>query len=67
MISSLKCQIKIILLHAYLHIMFFICVKFDQMSSSGLGGVALTIYDWHSEWITIPPPPKPTLVCGVEY
>jgi hypothetical protein len=38
--------------------MFFICVKFDQMSSSGLGGVALTIYDWHSEWITIPPPTK---------
>jgi hypothetical protein len=64
MISSLECQIKIILLHAHLHILFFICVKFDQMSSSGLGGVALTIYDWHSEWITIPPKKQQPLFVG---
>jgi hypothetical protein len=39
-------------------------VKFDQMSSSGLGGVALTIYDWHSEWITIPTKKQQPLFVG---
>ena len=56
--TSLKCQIKIILRHAHLHILFFICVKFDQKSSSGLGGVALTIYDWHRQNGLLSPPPS---------
>ena len=35
-------RITIILLHAYLHVMSFLCVKFHQNPSSGLGGVTLT-------------------------
>ena len=41
-ISLSGCRTTIILLHAHLHIMSFLCVKFHQNPSSGLGGVALT-------------------------
>ena len=41
-ISLSSCRTTIILLHAHLHIMFYLCVKFHQNLSSGLGGVALT-------------------------
>jgi hypothetical protein len=43
-ISLIKRQNEIILLHAHLHVMYFICFKFDQNPECGLG-VALTRYD----------------------
>ena len=43
-ISPFLRQKEIILLHAHLHVMYFICVKFDQNLECGLG-VALTRYD----------------------
>ena len=33
------------LLHAHLHIVIFLCVKFHWNSSIGLGGVAMTMFD----------------------
>ena len=48
-ISPLKRQNEIILLQAHIHVMYFLCVKFDQNPSSGLGGVALTRYDGQTD------------------
>ena len=39
---SKGCRTTIIFLHAHLHVMSFLCVKFHQNLSSGLWGVALT-------------------------
>jgi len=41
-ISPLRCRTIIIFLHAHLHIVSFLCIKFHQNTSSGLRGVALT-------------------------